>query len=152
MIFLNIRNFTFKVGEFMKKIDYREELTEEEEKIKKLLVTKNFFDTYDEVVKKDRKKGLENIFYFSLAWSIVDVFTKDNKASSTLLMITIYSLLEMLKYYIGNMKMYKILNETDLDELSMNIYNSQERMKGLNNALYYNAFDCDDRKVYCIKK
>lgn len=67
-------------------------------------------------------------------------------------MITIYSLLEVIKYNIMRFKKEKILENIDIEKLEMDMYNSEEKMNGFSKAMFRELNEChDDKKVYCKK-
>lgn len=131
---------------------FLKELTKEEMTISELKLDKSFLDSYDEMIKNERKRAIENSLVFAIAWMVISAFTDDGaKMSTTLIIITFYALINTIKYNIVRIREEKKLNKIDVEKLEMDMYNSEEKMNGLSKAMLREINEGAEEKVYCKK-
>ena len=131
---------------------FLKELTKEEMTISELKLDKSFLDSYDEMIKNERKRAIENSLVFAIAWMVISAFTDDGaKMSTTLIIITFYALINTIKYNIVRIREEKKLNKIDVEKLEMDMYNLDEKMNGLSKAMLREINEGTEEKVYCKK-
>ena len=131
---------------------FLKELTTEEMTISELKLDKSFLDSYDEMIKNERKRAIENSLVFAIAWMVISAFTDDGaKMSTTLIIITFYALINTIKYNIVRIREEKKLNKIDVEKLEMDMYNLEEKMNGLSKAMLREINEGTEEKVYCKK-
>ncbi len=131
---------------------FLKELTKEEMTISELKLDKSFLDSYDEMIKNERKRAIENSLVFAIAWMVISAFTDDGaKMSTTLIIITFYALINTIKYNIVRIREEKKLNKIDVEKLEMDMYNLEEKMNGLSKAMLREINEGTEEKVYCKK-
>ena len=131
---------------------FLKELTKEEMTISELKLDKSFLDSYDEMIKNERKRAIENSLVFAIAWMVISAFTDDGaKMSTTLIIITFYALINTIKYNIVRIREEKKLNKIDVEKLEMDMYNLEEKMNELSKAMLREINEGTEEKVYCKK-
>jgi len=137
----------------------REELLKElsiEEGIMTILLSEKVsLETYDEKMAKNMKDVKEKIITYVVVCLLIDFFSSKRKLSSTLVIITLFSLIEVIIYSISKFRAIKRIEDIDIEMLEMDMYNSEEKMKGLSKAIFaemnYPLESEDKDKVFCKK-